>query len=60
MIPRSVAAGLRVVVPDLIGFGRSDKPTSIGDPWYAGHVEWRRRALLDVLDLRGIIDAGKD
>lgn len=33
-------AGLRVVAPDLIGFGRSDKPTRIDDYSYAAHVAW--------------------
>jgi haloalkane dehalogenase len=34
------AAGLRVLVPDLVGFGRSDKPDEIKDYSYEGHVEW--------------------
>ena len=40
-------AGLRVVAPDLVGFGRSDKPASVDDHTYARHVEWLRSALLD-------------
>ncbi|MEE4024658.1 haloalkane dehalogenase [Gordonia sp. PKS22-38] len=40
MIPTLVDAGLRVVVPDLIGFGRSDKPASIEDYTYQKHVDW--------------------
>jgi len=36
-------AGLRVVVPDLIGFGRSDKPASIADYTYQRHVDWMYR-----------------
>ncbi|GAB93082.1 haloalkane dehalogenase [Gordonia rhizosphera] len=40
MIPPLVAAGLRVVVPDLIGFGQSDKPASIEDYSYQKHVDW--------------------
>lgn len=40
MIPRFAGAGHRVVVPDLIGFGRSDKPTSIADYSYERHVGW--------------------
>ena len=40
MIPRLTAAGYRVLAPDLIGFGRSDKPTRIDDYTYAGHVDW--------------------
>ena len=40
MIPPLVAAGYRCVAPDLIGFGRSDKPTSQDDYTYARHVSW--------------------
>jgi haloalkane dehalogenase len=40
MIPVFVAAGFRVVAPDLIGFGRSDKPTERSSYTYGGHVEW--------------------
>jgi haloalkane dehalogenase len=54
MIPVFTAAGLRCVAPDLIGFGRSDKPTRRDDYTYARHVEWMRAALFDALDLRGI------
>ena len=36
MIPPVVAAGLRVVAPDLIGFGKSDKPDARSDYSYAG------------------------
>ena len=40
MVPGLVAAGFRVVMPDLIGFGRSDKPTSTDDYSYERHVAW--------------------
>lgn len=40
MIPLLTAAGFRVLSPDLIGFGRSDKPTDIDAYSYAGHVDW--------------------
>jgi haloalkane dehalogenase len=40
MIPPLVEAGYRIVAPDLIGFGRSDKPTNRDDYTYAGHVAW--------------------
>jgi len=40
MIPHLVSAGSRVVVPDLVGFGRSDKPRRIEDHTYERHVEW--------------------
>jgi haloalkane dehalogenase len=54
MIPPLVAAGFRCVAPDLVGFGRSDKPTSRTDYTYARHVEWMRSLLFDELDLTGI------
>ncbi len=40
MIPLLVAAGLRAVAPDLVGFGRSDKPAKRTDYTYAKHVAW--------------------
>ncbi|MCX2980922.1 alpha/beta fold hydrolase [Halieaceae bacterium IMCC14734] len=40
MIPPLVAAGFRVVAPDFIGFGRSDKPTRRQDYTYARHIAW--------------------
>lgn len=54
MIPPLVTAGHRVIAPDLVGFGRSDKPAARDDYTYARHVEWMRAALFDRLDLRGI------
>ncbi|WP_295696370.1 haloalkane dehalogenase [Lapillicoccus sp.] len=60
MIGPLTAAGLRVVVPDLVGFGRSDKPTASADYSYAGHVEWLRAALFDLLDLHDITYVGQD
>ena len=54
MIPVLTAGGCRVVCPDLVGFGRSDKPAARADYTYAAHVEWMREALFDRLDLRGI------
>jgi len=51
MIPPLVAGGFRCVAPDLVGFGRSDKPVNRADYTYARHVEWMRAALFDVLDL---------
>ena len=54
MIPVLLDAGLRVVAPDLIGFGRSDKPTQLEDYTYARHVEWLRSVLFDGLDLRDV------
>ncbi len=40
MIPILAAAGHRVIAPDLVGMGRSDKPTERGDYTYARHVAW--------------------
>jgi haloalkane dehalogenase len=40
MIPALVAAGHRVLAPDLIGFGRSDKPADRDDYTYERHVAW--------------------
>ncbi|MFK7828922.1 MAG: haloalkane dehalogenase [Congregibacter sp.] len=40
MIPIFVAAGYRVLAPDLVGFGRSDKPAAIGDYSYQRHLDW--------------------
>lgn len=40
MIPVFSAAGLRVLAPDLVGFGRSDKPSRREDYTYARHVRW--------------------
>ncbi len=43
MISRVSAAGLRVLAPDLIGFGRSDKPAETSDYSYTKHVNWMRQ-----------------
>ena len=43
MIGPVVAAGYRVIAPDLIGFGKSDKPTKKTDYSYARHVGWMRQ-----------------
>ena len=40
MIPPLAEAGHRVLAPDLIGFGRSDKPGHIDDYTYLRHVQW--------------------
>lgn len=40
MIPPLARAGYRVLAPDLIGFGKSDKPTDARDYSYAKHVAW--------------------
>ncbi len=53
MIPGLVAAGRRIIAPDLIGFGRSDKPTERASYTYAGHVEWLRQ-FITALDLNAV------
>ena len=50
MIPPLVKAGFQCVVPDLIGFGRSDKPTERSTYTYAQHVAWLKE-FLDVIEL---------
>jgi haloalkane dehalogenase len=53
MIPILRNAGHRVIAPDLIGFGKSDKPTRKSDYSYAGHVAWMT-AFIEALDFSGI------
>jgi haloalkane dehalogenase len=60
MLPVLAAAGMRAVAPDLVGFGRSDKPAEIGDHSYARHVEWVRALAFDVLDLRDVTLVAQD
>ncbi len=59
MIPGLLDAGHRVVVPDLVGFGRSDKPTQKSDDTFPRHVAWMR-AWLQALDLRRLTLFGQD
>jgi haloalkane dehalogenase len=60
MVPVLVEAGHRVVVPDLVGFGRSDKPAEQADYTYARHVEWMAQVVFDHLDLRNVTFFGQD
>ena len=53
MIPPLCDAGHRVIAPDLIGFGKSDKPVRKSDYSYAGHVAWMT-AFIDALALKDI------
>ena len=53
MVPVVAAAGYRAVAPDMIGFGRSDKPTSRADYSYQGFVDWMR-TFVELRDLRRI------
>ncbi|MHA6783081.1 haloalkane dehalogenase [Pseudonocardia saturnea] len=52
-VPVLVSAGLRTVVPDLVGFGRSDKPAGTTDYTYRSHVGW----LSDFVTALGVEDA---
>lgn len=60
MLPVLAGAGLRAIAPDLVGFGRSDKPTDRDAHSYARHVEWVRVLAFDVLELRGVTLVGQD
>jgi haloalkane dehalogenase len=51
MIPVLLAAGHRVIAPDLVGFGRSDKPARAADYSYLNHVQWMT-AWMEQLDLQ--------
>jgi haloalkane dehalogenase len=60
LLPVLAGAGLRAIAPDLVGFGRSDKPAEVADHSYARHVEWVRGLAFDALDLRGVTLVGQD
>jgi haloalkane dehalogenase len=60
IIPILTAAGLRAVAPDLVGFGRSDKPTEVADHSYARHVGWIRDLVFGALDLHDVCVVGQD
>lgn len=53
MIPVFVNAAYRTIAPDLIGFGRSDKPSEQSDYSYAKHLEWTEE-IITQLDLTNI------
>lgn len=59
MIPVFSSAGYRAVAPDLVGFGRSDKPARKSDYTYQRHVDWMA-GWLEQLDLRNITLVGQD
>ncbi|MGB7408614.1 MAG: haloalkane dehalogenase [Pontixanthobacter sp.] len=59
MIGPVTQAGHRVIAPDLIGFGKSDKPTSKSAFSYAAHVAWMRE-WFEALDIRDVILACQD
>ena len=59
MVPILAAAGHRVIAPDLIGFGRSDKPLNREDYTYQRHVDWMA-AFVSALNLSRITLFGQD
>lgn len=59
MIPGIASAGYRAVVPDLIGFGRSDKPSEQSDYTFQRHVDWMT-SFIEQLDLRSVTLFGQD
>jgi len=60
MIRPLADAGHRVVVPDQVGFGRSDKPTEPSDYSYARHVAWMSSLVFGELDLSDVTYFGQD
>jgi len=59
MIPVITAAGYRAIAPDMIGMGRSDKPTNIHTHTIYAHADWWLR-LIQALDLKDITLFGQD
>ena len=59
MIPIITAAGYRVIAPDMIGMGRSDKPTDIHTHTIYAHAGWWLK-LIQALDLKDITLFGQD
>jgi haloalkane dehalogenase len=59
MIPVITGAGLRAVAPDLVGFGRSDKPSKRTDYTYQRHVDWMR-SVLEGVALQRVTLFGQD
>ncbi|MFX0021262.1 MAG: haloalkane dehalogenase [Candidatus Hermodarchaeota archaeon] len=53
MIPILLEARFRIIAPDLVGFGRSDKPTEKSDHTYRRHVQWIS-SFINILDLENI------
>jgi len=60
IIPQLVDGGCRVIAPDLVGFGKSDKPTEKSDYTYDRHVNWMQAAIIDHLDISDATFFGQD
>jgi haloalkane dehalogenase len=60
MLPVLAGAGLHAIAPDLVGFGRSDKPSEPSDHSYARHVEWLRALTFDALGLADVTLVAQD
>src|SRR5437588_2055066 len=58
MVPVIAGAGLRAVAPDLVGFGRSDKPSRRDDYTYQRHVDWMR-GVVEAIGLRNVTLGGQ-
>ncbi|MEI6049078.1 MAG: haloalkane dehalogenase [Bacteroidota bacterium] len=59
MIDKTADAGNRVIVPDMIGFGKSDKPEKRCDHSYKSHIEWIK-IFINLLGLKNIVLFGQD
>lgn len=60
IIPQLADGGCRVIAPDLVGFGKSDKPTEKSDYTYNRHVNWMQAAIIDHLDISDATFFGQD
>jgi haloalkane dehalogenase len=60
IIPQLVDGGCRVIAPDLVGFGKSDKPSEKSDYTYNRHVDWMQAAIIDHLDVSDATFFGQD
>jgi haloalkane dehalogenase len=59
MIPHLTGMGLRVIAPDLVGYGKSDKPSALEDYTYERQVEWMGK-WLEQNDFTDITFFGQD
>ena len=59
MIPVLAAAGLRVIAPDFIGFGKSDTPVQLADYRFLQQVAWTEE-FIDLLGLNAITPVVQD